>query len=670
MIPPMPTSNVQRHSSYYYLVAVLYVFVGLGLLVSSEVWSGHWDPRYAAVLRILYFIGFAALLYAFIQRERAMENSRAQYSLLLESLMEPVVIHQNGVFVSTNLSALQFFEAQTESELLGTPIMNVVDRAYHDIVTERLHHLSHGKSTRLREEKFVTLRGNLRDVEVAGVTIRYNRKSAALVIFRDITERKQAQAALEDSERRLRTLIDALPDHICFLDNEGRWIEANNTLLRSVGLNEAAFRGKTAQELAELCTPDYRNNFLDNSLYSDEIYKRGNHLTYEFTLPDDTWAASEISRVPVTSVGGTSMGWVIIARDVTAQRLAVRHLVESEQRYRSLFMNDRDMVVSVDQSGVITSANPAAELILGYTAEELVGILYGDLVLPHDKPETYALHQAALDGHSRTALIQLRRKDGRCIEVEEKQIPIRENDKVSGFFCIVRDLTPQKEAEELVIRSERLSAVGQMAAGVAHEIRNPLAVLKGFLQLIQSSPERVDFYIDIMKAEFDRIESIVNEFLVFAKPTKRYLESCDCTQLVQEVVNLMTPEANLRNITVSQSFTDGSYDIYCEKNQIKQVLVNILKNAIEAMSQGGDIVICLNPVEDDTISINVRDNGPGIPETRMVHIGEPFYTTKDTGTGLGLTVSRKIIESHHGVLRIRSQVGVGTEVEVVLPRTV
>ncbi|WDL97569.1 PAS domain-containing protein [Alicyclobacillus sp. ALC3] len=652
-------------------IALIYIVGGvLWLVISTAVWGIARHPRYVGILKTLYFVGSIFLLYAFMRRERTYYESREEYSLLVENMLEPVLIHQDGIVVSANTSALQFFEAETSNELLGIPIMNVVDNNYQQIVTDRIETLYRGKSTKLQEEQLVTLRGNTRDIEIAGVSITFHRKPAVLVIFRDITARKQAAAAIEDRERRLRTLIDALPDHICFIDNEGRWIEANNSLLHAVGLQNQSFRSKTAEQLAGLCAPIYRKEFLDNSLYTEATYKHGNHFTYEYMLPDGTPAASDISRVPVQAADGTNMGLVVISRDVTDQRLAVRRLAESEQRYRSLFENDSDMVVSLDRTGVIVSANPAAQAILGYTVNELIGLKPRDLLLPEYQPEAYARYVGVLEGNPQTALIQLRRKDGRIIDVEEKQIPIRENNKVSGFFCIARDITAQKQTEELIIRSERLSAVGQMAAGVAHEIRNPLAVLKGFVQLMQTSPEKTDFYLEIMKSEFDRIESIVNEMLVFAKPTKRDLELCDGAQLVKEVVTLMTPEANLRNITMSQSIASGRYNLHCEKNQIKQVLVNIVKNAIEAMTTGGDIAICIAATTENKVSIVVRDNGPGIPEQRMAHIGEPFYTTKETGTGLGLTVSRKIIEAHKGLLHIHSQVGLGTEVEVVLPKTI
>ncbi len=656
-------------------VVLLYIAAGLVWLTISApfIWKFGWHPQMLTTFRVLYFVVSGILFYLAFRRERALADSRQDYTRLLSTLLEPVVIHQRGLIVSANPQAIEVLEAGSEKALIGKPILDLVHSAYRDVVRNRIYQLESGKSTRLLEEKLVTLQGGIKDVEIAGIPITFEGRSAVMVIFRDITERKSQQAMIHASERRLRTLINAMPEQICFIDNTGRWIEANSLLLRTVGLNETVYRGKTAKELADLCYPVYREHFLNNSAYTPETYEAITRFEYEYSRPDGQLVAREITRIPVGKDDGSTLGLVVVARDVTESRITTNRLMESEQRYRSLFENDGDMVVSVDVSGIILSANPSTETTLGYKTDEIIGMNYSGFVAVDRREDWHQRYMQVLQGRSQFATTRLVHKDGRRFDVHEKKIPIVSDGKVAGFFCIVRDITRQKEAEELLIKSERLSAVGQLAAGIAHEIRNPLTVLKGFVQLMQSpvaqSPEtKTAFYLGVMKGEFDRIELILNELLVFAKPTERLLERYDCAELVEDVIHLMTPEANLRNIVILHRVASESYPILCEKNRMKQVLVNVIKNAIEAMTAGGDIVVGVTAANEDSVSILVRDSGPGIPDGEMARIGEPFYTTKNTGTGLGLMVSRKIVEAHQGVLNIYSTQGKGTEVEIVIPK--
>lgn len=607
-----------------------------------------------------------------LQREGTLAKSRFEYDQLLHTLLEPVVLHVQGVIVWANPVGVQFFEAQGVEALVGKPILDLVHPDYRDTVRERFRQLEKGQSTVPIEEKFYTLEGTVRDVEVMGIPITFHGKPAVLIIFRDITEKKQQQVAIHNSERRLRTLIDSMPDQICFIDSDRRWIEANRSLLHSVGLAPDVFRGKSTTELAELCNPQFKDAFITNSLYSDEVFETETNFSVEHFEANNRYVAYEITRVPVRVEDGSCVGLVVVARDVSDQRLATKRLLESEQRYRSLFENDGDLIVSVDVHGWILAANPRCQATLGYTSEELVGKPYEDLIAPEYLEEVRARFPLVLAGEPQNHFLEILHQNGRRVEVYEKKVPIIIDNQVSGFFWMIKDITEQRVAEELLIKSERLSAVGQMAAGIAHEIKNPLTALKGFVQLMQPSENTshmpTSFYLAVMRDELNRIESIINELLIFAKPAEPRLQPCNCATLVQEVLDLLSPEALLRNIEISVSGLIAPVNMSCDKSRLKQVLVNLIKNAMEAMPEGGNINIDIcTAIDNRSISISVQDDGTGISQEQLTRIGEPFYTTKGTGTGLGLMVSRKIIENHHGTLDIQSEVGKGSRVTVRLP---
>jgi two-component system sporulation sensor kinase A len=239
-------------------------------------------------------------------------------------------------------------------------------------------------------------------------------------------------------------------------------------------------------------------------------------------------------------------------------------------------------------------------------------------------------------------------------------------DNEPAIQVIIRDISERKKNEELLINSEKLYVAGQLAAGIAHEIRNPLTSLKGFLQLIASGRKNNSTYYDIMNAELDRIEDIVSELLMLSKPQVYELTYQDMRVIMRDTVTLLETQAILHNIAIETEYGTDPLWIYGVENQVKQVFINVIKNAIEAMIDGGMISITLSR-ESDGVYVRISDEGPGIGDDQMAKIGQPFYTTKEKGTGLGLMVSYKIVDNHHGKIIVTSQLGKGTMFEIMLP---
>ncbi|EJR54871.1 PAS domain S-box protein [Bacillus cereus VD107] len=237
------------------------------------------------------------------------------------------------------------------------------------------------------------------------------------------------------------------------------------------------------------------------------------------------------------------------------------------------------------------------------------------------------------------------------------------------IMVIIRDITERKKTEELLNKSDTLAAIGQLAAGVAHEVRNPLTVIKGFIQLFQINKEDQEKYFDLMLSEIERIEAILQEFLSIAKTDEIPTEKKNIYKIFENVVSLINTKAVMTNIQVELITDSSEIIIECSENQLKQVFINILQNSIEAMPDGGKISIHMKEMNEDGVIIDIVDEGIGIPEERIKRLGEPFYSTKEKGTGIGLMLSYKIIESHQGAISIMSDVGVGTTVTIYLPKT-
>ena len=233
-----------------------------------------------------------------------------------------------------------------------------------------------------------------------------------------------------------------------------------------------------------------------------------------------------------------------------------------------------------------------------------------------------------------------------------------------AIHTIIRDVTKRKEEQAKLVQAEKLSMAGQLAAGIAHEIRNPLTAIKGFVKMLRTHPK--DEYLDIISDEIIRIEDIITELLMLTKQSKTEHQEIDVTQTIKQVVTLLEPQANLKNIVFETGYCGQKTRILGDENKLKQAYINFLKNAIEAMPNGGTIQIKTTCTEEN-MEIQFTDHGIGIPAEKLKNIGDPFYTTKESGTGLGFMVSRKIVEDHNGQLTIHSTVGKGTSIKILFP---
>ncbi|KIL73345.1 PAS domain-containing sensor histidine kinase [Bacillus badius] len=251
--------------------------------------------------------------------------------------------------------------------------------------------------------------------------------------------------------------------------------------------------------------------------------------------------------------------------------------------------------------------------------------------------------------------------------IHMKITPIADEEgTMNRWINISRDITELKKKELMIRKWDKLSAVGQLAAGIAHEVRNPLTSVKGFMQLL--AQETNNKYTDIILSELERIEFIMNEFLILAKPHQAIQRTLsNINEVLQDVIEFMKPEALLYGAALHLDFDETLPAVCCEPKQIKQVIINLIKNAIDAMPSGGNIYLTTKLTDDNLAMIKVRDEGIGMSAERLERLGEPFYSNKEKGTGLGLMMCYKIIENHQGTIHFTSREGGGTTVRILLP---
>jgi len=347
---------------------------------------------------------------------------------------------------------------------------------------------------------------------------------------------------------------------------------------------------------------------------------------------------------------------------------AAAELQHTKQYLESFVGHTSDAIHVVDLDGHITQVNKAFVSMFGWSEEEVMDKPPPNI--PEDKLTDYEqLMDEVLRGGTASDFETVRfTKDGRLIDVSMTVSPIRdEQEHIVAVATITRNITSRKQAEEMLRRSEKLSVVGQLAAGVAHEIRNPLTTLVGFVQLQKTTGQLSDENLDLMLEELDRINMIVSEFLVLAKPQANRYDYVLPGELIKDIMLLLDSEARKNNVCMSLALPETPIGLKGVANQLKQVFVNVIKNGIEAMQTGGRLQIELKPLNDEEVAIIFSDQGSGIAEDDLARLGEPFFSTKEGGNGLGIMVSQQIIANHRGVIRFKSSPGEGTRVEIVLP---
>ncbi len=230
--------------------------------------------------------------------------------------------------------------------------------------------------------------------------------------------------------------------------------------------------------------------------------------------------------------------------------------------------------------------------------------------------------------------------------------------------------------KQKLLENEKYAAMGQMAAGIVHEVKNPLTTIKGFIQLLERNitkkdPEEVKDYLKIINREIDRVNNLLKDFLQYAKPNAPKFTICNLNQVILDMSILLESQCTSKEIKLKTDLDHNLPEIYCDTNQITQVILNICLNAIDSMANSLQKILSITTFTDtEYIYVVITDTGCGMTKEQLDKIFNPFYTTKEHGTGLGLSVSYKIIENHSGKINVESQVNQGTEVSIALPKKI
>ncbi len=478
-----------------------------------------------------------------------------------------------------------------------------------------------------------------------------------MAILRDVTEKRQMEFQLKRNEELFKGLFEEAIDAIVLWDHDGRVLKANASALK---IFECSLSELLTKRIKDFVYPLETRKF---DLVMERLSRRGAvRDEILFLMPNNQLKHLEFTS-KLHSVDGYNM---TIFRNVSERYQMEKELRESEGRFRKIFEGSLDGLLLTNHNYVVVDANPEASKILRIPKDHLIGKDVREILNIQEEEDSYNeyLHQLKEEGQS-TFLKTFRTGNDRIQYVE---LSSKYNLLSNLNLTVIRDISEQIEMQEQLRKSDTLSVVGELAAGIAHEIRNPMTALKGFIQLLENSVgKHHEMYFNVIKSEFQRIESIITEFLVLAKPQAIQYQETDLRKIMKETVELLSGQALMHNVQYKEWYQDNLPAIIAEPNQLKQVFINIIKNAIEVMEEGGFISIEIQETKDNFIHIKIMDQGGGISKDKIKKLGEPFYTTKERGTGLGLMVSFNIIKEHKGKVNVESEIGDGTIFHIYLP---
>jgi len=372
---------------------------------------------------------------------------------------------------------------------------------------------------------------------------------------------------------------------------------------------------------------------------------------------------------------GDVAGILIVARNLTEIRKLEDELATKNRFMANILKDSADAIITLDPADTITSWNRGAEAIFGYTAQEAVGRSI-NIIIPEDLQEAGEL--ARIDERLRTQgfvnSYQTERltKDGRRIQVIFTRTAIRDDTaRLIGSSVVLKDVTTYRNLERQFADTEHRATLGELSAGLAHEIKNPLAGIKGAIEVIRDSIPVSDMHREILGDvvhQVNRIDQIVRDLLNYAKPKPPSHTDINLSEMIQRIVTMVRKTSMVDSLDIQVHKLSEIPRFSGDESQLEQVILNLVLNARSALPSGGliDIRFCYDP-GTASIKIVVDDNGHGIAEEARKKLFQPFFTTRTDGTGLGLATCLKNVKYHGGSIEVRSELGRGSTFTVTLP---
>ncbi len=618
----------------------------------------------------------------FRKASEALRESEKRYRQVVENSQEMIMVAQDNKLVFVNKATVRELGYPPE-EISRHPFTDFIypeDRAM--VAANHLRRLAGEDLEKIYEFRILTASGQLRWVQINAVRIEWQGRLATLNFMSDVTERRQAEKALAESEELFRTSFENAVVGVSLVDIEGRYLRVNRAMNEMLGFGENELLGKTFNSITH--PEDYEIGLkamrsmtegeADNAILEKRYLRKDGRII---------WANVSVAAVRKPSTG-VILYFVNYVQDITQRR-------EAEQKNRLLATiaeSSGDAIFSRDHHQIILSWNKGAEKIYGYSVQEAIGMSAEKLVPPERREEMLEITKKLNLGQPILRFETERlHKNGTRVQVMLALSPIYDkNGQVVGGSTIATDITEFRRLQSDLVQTQKMASVGELAGGIAHDFNNLLNVIIGYsdLALMKANDwTAARNYLEEIKGAGIKAASLTGQLLAFSRKQNQSLQSLSLNEVVLGMEKILK-EAVGEHVVLTLALSKGQERIYADQNQLGQVLMNLCVNARDAMPQGGQLLIKTQAVSlgqleaqvirearpGDFIVLTVKDNGIGMNFMTLTKIFDPFFTTKSRGkgTGLGLSVTYGIVKQHNGWINVSSQPGKGTEFRIWFPR--
>ena len=633
--------------------------------------------------KALRMIGSMIDMTNFKKSEQQLQQSENRLRAIVEAEPECVkTMASDGTILSMNAAGLRMIGAESADQVVGKPIYGLIAPEYAEAFKKLMQRVFEGRTGSL-QFRLTGLTGANRWLDTHAVPLRDEKGNITtlLGVTRDITEQKKALEALRENEAKLKVILESTADGILAIDTKGAVIMANPRFFELWRIPYAIQKSGADQVLLD---------FVLEQLTDPEAFLSKVKMLYDSndtsldTLNFKDGRVFERLSAPLLS-GTTSLGRLWSFRDISERKRSMEALLASEEKYKSFFDDDLtgDFISTPD--GKLLACNPAFAKMFGYdTVDEALKMdvhsLYSD-----KKARENMIVRLKREKRLEYFTSELIRKDGKKIYVIENMIgTFNKKGELTEIKGYLFDDTRRRSLETQLIQAQKMESLGTLAGGIAHDFNNILAIIMGHTSMIRrksGSDEHLIQNAETITKATQRGASLVKQLLTFARKTDAVLESI----LIQDTVNEIRrfiEQTFPKTVTITTEFEKDLPPILADGTQIHQVLLNLTINARDAMPHGGALSITAHRITktprhdkfgkvsaSEYIHVKVSDTGTGMDEETKNRIFEPFFTTKgrERGTGLGLATVYGIVESHHGIIDVESEIGKGSTFNLFFP---
>ena len=622
--------------------------------------------------------------------EEALHNSEERLHSLVDSMDDLVfVLDLNGTF--------QNYYQPSLKRNLYVPPEAFIGKHFRDVLPPHVTELLQAAMKRIETSDEVQEFDYY--LEMNGEKSWYNAKLSSMKdhsghttsivnVIRNITERRQAEDSLEKERVALDCIIDSSPIIIAYKDKEGKFIRVNKTFAEALKISNEQFLGKTvfdfySAKIAQGMTND------DSEVLESGRPKLG--IIEQYESPSGVrWLQTD--KVPTFDEKGTLTGLVVFAQDITEPKQSEEALLRAEERFRLIFEGSADGILAADvKTRRFAFANPRICEITGYSLEELLELSIDEIHPEKDLPYVLDQFTKQMQVVTLSTNISVLRKDESVVycDINSKRMKIDGQEYLVGFF---RDITDRKvleakvdnyskhlksmvelrtvqlkDANDRVVKSERLAAIGELAGMVGHDLRNPLAGIKNATYFLKKKgttiPEaQAKEILETIDTCIDHSDKIINDLLDYAREMHLELTKYAAHALADEAIRMIQVPDRIQIVNHVQE----KIWIWVNRDKMMRVFLNLIKNAVDAMPDKGTLTISSCKTRE-RVEIVFADTGTGIPEETLKKIFTPLFTTKAQGMGFGLAICKRVIEAHGGTITVKTAVNKGTTFTITLP---